>query len=128
MFELASAAARTRIVTTNGSPCYFPVSLRQQVHDLSGRSVCIEQLDHCLHVRIDGFEKVLVSRAKVVQSRLALRRINEWIFRAFTMASEADLASAVIVWQGIKFLTAEMPLLGRTNHRAQALVQNVSQL
>ena len=62
VFELASAAARTRIVATNGSLTYFPVSLQQQVHDFRGRSARLEQFDHRLHVRIDGFEKMFVSR------------------------------------------------------------------
>jgi hypothetical protein len=106
VFEFASAAARTRIVATNGPLTYFPVSLRQQVHDLRGCSARVEQMDHRLHVRIDCFEKLFVSRAKIVQPRLAIRRIDESIFRAFTMTGEANLAFAAITWQRFKFLTA----------------------
>ncbi len=112
MFKLASAAARTWIVATNISLACFLVALREQAHDLRGGSARFEQLGHRLHVRIDGFEKVLVNRAKIVQSRLAVRRVDESIFRAFTMAGEADFAFAAIVWQGVQFLTAEMSLSG----------------
>ena len=122
VFELASAAARTRIVATNGSLTYFPVSLQQQAHDLCGRSMRVEQFDHRLHVRVDGFEKMFVSRAKIVQSRLTVRRVDETILRAFTMAGETNIAFPAIIWQRGKFLTAKMPLLGRICHLAQALV------
>ena len=105
VFELASAAARTRIVATNGSLTYFPVSLQQQAHDLCGRSMRVELIDHRLHVTVDGFEKMLVSRAKIVQSRLTVRRVDETILRAFTMAGETNIAFPAIIWQRGKFLT-----------------------
>ena len=122
MFELPSAAARTRIVATSGPLTCFTVALHEQAHDLCGSSARVEQLDHRLHVWIDGFEKMFVSRAKIVQPRLAVGRVDESIFRAFTVAGEANLTFAAIVWQRCKFLTAEMPLLGRICHLAQAFV------
>ena len=122
VFELASAAARTRIVATNGLLAVSPVALRQQIHDGCWRLARVEQFGHHLHVRIDGFEKMFVSRAKIVQSRLAVWRLDESIFRAFTIASEADLALAAKVRQRVEFLAAEMSLPGRICHLAQALV------
>src|SRR5271165_3535214 len=84
VFELASAAARTWIVAANGSLPRFRVALHQQAHDLRGRSARVQQLGHRLHVRVDGFEKIFVSCAKIVQPRLAVRRVDESILRAFT--------------------------------------------
>ena len=97
VFELASAATWTRIVATNRQPANFPLLHREQTHDVRGRPARLEQLDHRLHTGIDGFEEVFVSHAKIVQSRLAVRRVDESIFWAFTVASEADLALAAIV-------------------------------
>ena len=118
VFELTSAAARTRIVATNGSLTCLPISFPQQVHDSRGRSARLEQLDHRLHVRVDGSEKMFITRAKIVQSRLTVRRVDETIFRAFTMAGETNIAFPAIIWQRGKFLTAEMLLLGRICHLA----------
>ena len=105
VFELTSAAARTRIVATNGSLTCFPDSFPQQAHDFRGRSARLEQLDHRLHVRVDGFEKMFITRAKIVQSRLTVRRVDETILRAFTMAGETNIAFPAIIWQRGKFLT-----------------------
>ena len=101
--------------------CY-PVALRERTHDVRGRSARVKQLNHRLHVRIDGFEEVFVCRAKVVQSRLAVRRVDESIFWAFTIAREADLAFAAIVRQRVEFLTAELSLPGRIRDLTQAVV------
>ena len=59
------------------------------------RSALVQQLDHRFHVRIDGSEEVFVSRAKIVQSRLAVRRVE--------------------------FFAAELSLHRRIRHLAQAL-------
>ena len=122
VFELASASARTWIVAASGLLAIFTVALRQQTHDGCWRLARVEQFGHHLHVRIDRFEKMLVTRAKIVQSRLALWRLDESVFRAFTIASEADLALAAKVRQRVEFLAAEMSLPRRICHRAQALV------
>jgi len=97
VFELASAATRTRIVAPNRQPANFPILGRDQIHDVCGRPARLKQLGHRLHVGIDGFEKVFVSPTKIVQSRLAVRRVDETIFWAFAVASEADLAFSAIV-------------------------------
>jgi hypothetical protein len=97
VFELASAAARTRIIAANRQLANFPLLHREQTHDVCGRTARLEQFNHRLHVGIDGFEEVFVSPAKIVQSRLAVRRVDESIFWAFTVASEADLTFTAIV-------------------------------
>ena len=96
VFELASAATRTGIVAPNRQPTNFPLLSSKQTHDVCGRAARLEQLGHRLHVGVDGFEKMFVSPTKIVQSGLAVRGVDETIFWAFTMASEADLAFSAI--------------------------------
>jgi len=66
---------------------------------------------HELHVRVNVFEKHLVSRAKVIQARLTIGSLDKPMLRALSVAGEPHLACPAIFWQGFELRRAELTLL-----------------
>src|SRR4051812_43926978 len=94
--ELAAAAARAGIVAAGGA--HFFVA--QDLHHLGRLPSVLQQCRHDPHGTVDMGEKRLVPGAKVIQTRLAVRRLDKSVFRAFPITGETHMALAAIARQG----------------------------
>ena len=65
-------------------------------HDIGGWALVAEFVRHKLHTGVDVFEKELVSRAEVIQSRLAVGGQREAMLGALAVARKADITFTAI--------------------------------
>ncbi len=83
---------------------------------------------HKLHVRINVIEKFSIASAQIIQAVFAVRRLDETMLRAFTVASEAHFAFAAILRQRVELIRAELLLLGGVHHCQQRIFHDVAEL
>src|SRR5690606_18325618 len=88
---LAPAAAGARVVAPGRGPD-LSVAPTHKLHHKGGRLAPPPERDHFLHIRVDMIKEVPVPLAEVVETRLAVRRLDEPVFRTAAVAHEADLA------------------------------------
>ena len=61
---------------------------RQDIHHLVGVTTAAQQICHDAHGVIDMVEEYLVTGTQIVQSRLAVRCVDETVARAFSVTGE----------------------------------------
>src|SRR2546421_8748297 len=109
-----AAPARTRIIAANVlSRFLLP---RQHLHYLRRRPPMRQQIGHRLHVGIDVPEKFLISRAQIVQPRLAIGRQNKPMLRTLAVARKLHIALAAIFRQRVALIRPKCPLPRRVQH------------
>ena len=87
-----------------------------------------DQLGHHQHLRSDMIQKMLVTRAEVVQPRLAIGREGKTIFGTFALAGKAYFTGAAILRQQIAFIGSKLLLLRRVGHFIESLSVNIAEL
>ena len=112
--EFLSASTGAWVVGTSACDCLpnlLHLFQRQDVHHLIGVTTPAQQFCHQAHWVVYVIEEQLVSGAQVVQPRLAIRRVDEAVARAFPITGEQHFALAAVLGQGVEFVLAEFTLL-----------------
>lgn len=126
--ELPPAAAGAEIIASRSFlSCGLKVPPPHPLHDVGGSSPLPQLGSHKLHVGIDVLEKQLVSRAEIIQAFLPIRRTEEAVLRALTVAGKANLAFAAVFWERIPFILAELALLRGADQAQQGTINHVAQ-
>ncbi|MCO5207815.1 MAG: hypothetical protein M9928_22655, partial [Anaerolineae bacterium] len=84
LLKFASATAWARVVTTCVAKRLFA-----NRHHFFGFSASLQQSPHKLHVEINVVEELFEPGAQIVESRLAVRCINESVLGAFAVTGKA---------------------------------------
>ena len=111
LLVLPAAAARAGIVSSRLSVAgdfFFPIS--DPLHHIGGRSALLEFPGHESHVRINVVEKLLVSRAEVIEAFLAFWRPAKAMLGALTVAGKPHFAFPAILRQRVELGPAEFML------------------
>lgn len=123
-------AARTRVVGCSLHHCLLDLLHlfhRQQVHDLIRVAPAAQQVGHQLHRVVDVVEEQLVSGAQVVQSWLAIGRVDEAVAWAFAITGEQHFTITAVLGQAVELVLAEFTLLVRANQLDQVSLFNIAQ-
>ena len=104
-FPLAPAAARAEAVASAAS-----VFSGVRPSDLGRCAIPREQSGHRAHGLVDVVEEVLEAGAEVVESRLAVGRRGEAVFRAAAVACEAHVTLAALARERGTLVLAERAL------------------
>ena len=106
--ELSPAAAGAGIQAVHASKRSL-----QDLHHLLRFKTAADKTRHNLHGKTDMMEELLQPYAQVVQTRLAIRSVDETIARAFSVTGEQHLALQAVLRQCVEFVLAKFPLLLR---------------
>ncbi len=98
LLELEAAATRTGIIASGLSELLFQFGLlpRQQKHHIRRGTLGAQLRRHHLHRAVDVVEESTEARAQIIQSRFAVGRVDEAVFRTAAVADKAHLARAAI--------------------------------
>lgn len=96
LLVLLSAATWTVTIASNGFPRFICFPSSRPGHHVRRRTFVPKFVRHETHVRIDVLEEELVPRAKIIQSRFAVRRPKEAMFRALPVAGEPHFAVSAV--------------------------------
>jgi hypothetical protein len=96
VLEFLTAAAGTGIVSSGLRVCFlqFLFLCLQQKHNFGRRSISTQQIRHQSHRTIYVVEKRLVAVTQIVQTRLAVRRLNKPVLWTTTVAHESHITFA----------------------------------
>lgn len=82
----------------------------RHLHDLGGWASSGQESRHGFHVGIDVIEEAAIAFAEIVEAWIAFGGFEEPMFRAFSVAGEADFALQTVVGKGGSFIRAEFLL------------------
>ena len=128
LLELAPAATGTGIVAASvgEATLQFLLLLREEVHNISGRSLSTQFCRHSLHWQINMGEESFVSLAQVVQAGLAVWRIQDTVLGTASVTDKAYRAFPTVAWKRIAFGLPELVLLLRIHHSQERSLLQVS--
>jgi hypothetical protein len=113
--EFAPAAARARIVATYAHRWRLQSGFfgEKCLHHLGWSAISTQQFGHDLHWPVHMVEESLVSGAEVVQTRVAVGRLDEPVLRAFAVTRKAHVTLAAIAGQRVALVVPKFSLLFR---------------
>ena len=75
-------------------------AIREEGHDFCGCAAGVEKGGHLLHVGINVGEEAFVRGAEIVETVLAVGRLDETVFWAFAVAGKTHVALAAVFGKG----------------------------